>query len=667
MKLSVLIVNYNVRAFLENTLATVAKAVAGIESEIIVIDNASSDGSVEMLRGKFPSVKVIANEKNVGFAAANNIGMRIATGEYFLLLNPDTIVQEDTVGVMLDFFKDHPEAGLAGCKILNPDGSLQLACRRSFPTPWVAFTKIFGLSSLFPRSPLFGRYNLTYLDPDRMHEVDAVSGSFMFLRRGAFEQVGGLDEQFFLYGEDLDWCYRVKKSGWKIFYVPATQIIHYKGQSIRRSEIDEVEHFYEAMRVFVRKHFERGVFSDVLLQFGIAVREWAAFLGKISRPLSAALTDFILVNAALLLGELIWFGEIFHLPAYAYPVTMTVPGLTIVLMMYGLGVYTKRKFSFPRTAGSVIAGYIILSALTFFFKQYGFSRMIVLISGMITLVLLPGWRLVLRGILSLPGERGGSIFGRRTVIVGAEASGQEVLRKLRTRVDDGYDVVGFIDVNWRRIGERIAGVEILGSIDNIGKVIREQNVSEVIFSTDILSYTDILTVIGRSGNRSVNFRLVPNSLEVIIGRTHIDELDDIPLLEIEYNIDRPVNRFLKRIVDITLSLALMLTVYPFALYRKRSGRALGARQAMFLRLPAVVSGAMSLVGPAETGPSLPRDGLAGAPFLGKPGLTGLVQLRSGEDMPAEEIEKYNLYYAKNQSLILDAEIMVKSFVLSVKQ
>ena len=663
MKLSVIIVNYNVRPFLESALVSVQKAMKGIEGEVIVVDNASDDGSAEMVRQRFPGVRLIVNEKNAGFAAANNAALGESKSEYILLLNPDTLIQEDTIRVMIDFLDDRPEVGLAGCKVLNSDGTFQLACRRSFPTPWVAFTKIAGLSSIFPWSPHFARYNLTYLDPEQAYEVDAVSGSFMFVRRKAIEQVGGLDEQFFMYGEDLDWCYRIKQEGWKIYYTPATQIIHYKGQSARRSDIDEVKLFYEAMHLFVKKHFKRGVVSPLLLTAGIAAREWIAFLIRIARPLRAAVLDLFFVNLALLLGELIWFGELFRLPAYAYPVTTTIPWLIIAVAMYSMGAYTTRKLSISRAAGAVLVGYVVISALTFFFKQYGFSRMVVLISGVISMILLPGWRLAASALLRSPERRRGGLFGRRTIIVGTGVSGQEVLRKLRARIDDGYDVVGFIDVNRRRVGESLAGVEILGSIDNIGKVIQEQKASDVIFSTDNLSYTDILSVIGRARNKSVNFRLVPSSLEVIIGKTHIDQLDDIPLIEIEYNIDRTLNRALKRCFDIAGSSILLLLVYPWVAMEKRGENKAGQFRQKVLSLPRVLDGSMSLVGPPADSTGASRNGSVGShAYLGKPGVTGLVQLNYRADLTAEESEKYNLYYAKNQSLLLDFEIILKTFL-----
>jgi GT2 family glycosyltransferase len=670
MDLSVIIVNYNVRQFLENALASTYRAMEGLQGEVFVVDNASDDGSIEMVKTKFPHVLLIENQANVGFAKANNAALKQAKGRYVLLLNPDTIVQEDTFKVMIRFFDENPDAGLAGCKILNPDGTFQLPCRRSFPTPWVAFTKIFGLSTLLPKSKLFGKYNLTYLNEDETYEVDAVSGSLMFLRREAYEKVGGLDESFFMYGEDLDWCYRISKSGYKVYYIHSTKIIHFKGESTRRSEIDEIRTFYQAMQLFVEKHFSTSVFIEVFLTIAIVLRAALAMVTKASQPLVIALMDFILVDLALILGEYLYFGHILKFQHYAYPIVWTVPSLTVVTSMYFLGVYTTRRHSVPRTALAVIISYIIISASVFFFKDFAFSRAVVLISGFINLLVLPGWRLMFD---VFTGRRSGSrksLFGRPTVIVGTGPSAQEVLKKLRARVDDGYDVVGFIDVHRKNIGEKIAGVEIVGSIDNVGKVIAERKVNEVIFSTDGLAYTDILSVIARSNDRSVNFRLVPNSLEAIIGKTRIDELDTLPLVEIESNIHRPGNRFAKRLFDILTSGLGLLLLYPFV--RAFHAENNEGRFAQKVRLlPHVFFGRMSVVGrPVSdsdaTSSSSPITGQLQS-YLGPRGLTGLVQINRRDDLEADEIERYKLYYAKNQSLMLDVEIIVKSLLLLLRK
>ena len=666
MDLSIIIVNYNVRDFLENALVSLQKASEGLNTEFFVVDNASDDGSVDLLKQKFPNVRVIENRENLGFAKANNQALPLVKGKIILLVNPDTLVQEDTLRVLLKFFDENPDVGMAGCKILNPDGTLQLACRRSFPTPWVAFWKMVGLSALFPNTKIFGKYNLTYLNPDESYEVDAVSGSFMMLRREVCEMVGSLDEDFFMYGEDLDWCFRIQRAGWKIYYVHSTQIIHYKGESAKRSDFDEIKTFYQAMNLFIQKHLNHSLVLRMLLQLGIILRATLAFLTKAGRPILFALIDLVGLTAVLLMGEFIWFGKVFHFPDYAYPVVFIVPASILLATLYFSGVYSYRKNSLSATALSVVIGYLILSSLTFFFKEYAFSRMVVVISGILTFLVLVGWRLMLR-YLSRSRQFGRrTLLGRRTLIVGAGNSGLELLRKLRARVVDGYDVVGFIDVNRRRLGEKISGVQILGSIDNVGKVIRDNKVSEVIFSTDTLPFRDILSVIGRSRERAVNYRLVPTSLEVIIGKTNIDQLDDIPLVDIEYNIDKPLNRFTKRAFDVVVSVFLLIFVYPLVFLRRVSSqRELSKFSRKIVGIPRVLAGDWSVVGRPEYDPGPSRDGAANL-YLGKVGLTGLVQINFHEELTNEEIEKYNLFYAKNQSVMLDFEILLKSFLLLVR-
>jgi GT2 family glycosyltransferase len=655
MTLSVIIVNYNVRQFLENALASIERALEGIEGEVFVVDNASGDGSADMVKTKFPRVCLIESSENVGFARANNIALRRARGEFILLINPDTVVQEDTFRVMLQFFRDVPRAGIAGCRILNPDGSFQLPCRRSFPTPWVAFTKIFGLAGLFPKSKLFGRYNLTYLSEDETYPVDAVSGSFMMVSREAYGKVGGLDESFFMYGEDLDWCYRIGMAGFRVYYVHTTKIIHFKGESTKRSDIDEIRLFYQAMQLFVRKHFGRSRTVLLFLNLGILTRASAASMARLARPIQIALPDAVLAVGALIAGEYLYWGGLFRFPSYAYPMVWIVPTALIVILSASAGLYTTARFSATRSFTAVASAYVILSASVFFVKAFAFSRAVVIIAGLLSLALLPGWRLGVR-LFGRAGSRT-SVFGRRTIIVGTGASAQQVLRKLRARVDDGYDVLGFIDTSLRRVGEKVAGVEIIGSVDNVGKVIDEHRVGEVIFSTDGLSYENILSVIARSRNRSINFRLVPGSLESIIGKTSIDELDTLPLVDIEYNIHHPVNRLVKRLTDIAVASLLLVTVYPL---RRLFRRDRDAHDSLILLIPDVLRGRVSLVGlPLGDG------GRAGkqpgtTDYLGPEGLTGLLQIHSREDLDPEERERYKLYYAKNQSLMLDMQIIAKS-------
>lgn len=254
MKLSVVIVNYNVKFYLEQCLYSVAKAAEGISHEVFVVDNRSSDGSAVYIRSRFPDVIYMENSENVGFARANNQALRRASGEYVMLLNPDTILGENMLHDCLDFMDSHADAGAAGVRMLRNDGSFALESRRGIPTPFTSFCKMSGLSSLFPKSRLFGRYYMQYLDADSITPIEIISGACMFIRAEAIRKSGLLDEDFFMYGEDIDLSYRLMQTGMRNYYIP-TRILHYKGESTEKSSYRHVYVFYQAMLIFFRKHY----------------------------------------------------------------------------------------------------------------------------------------------------------------------------------------------------------------------------------------------------------------------------------------------------------------------------------------------------------------------------------------------------------------------------
>ncbi len=649
--LSIIIVNYNVKAFLQNCLLSIFKAVEKISSEIIVIDNASDDGSVEIIKKNFPQVKLIESKTNLGFSKANNIGLKIARGKYICLINPDTIVEEDTFLEMIRFMESHPDVGLAGCKILNPDGTFQLACRRSFPTPWVAFTKVFGLSKLFPGSKIFARYNLTYLDENQSYEVDAVSGSFMFLRKDVYEKIGGLDETFFMYGEDLDYCYRVKQAGYKVFYFHSTKIIHFKGESTKRSNIDELKHFYDAMRLFVRKHFSSSWLVEMLLRLAINGRSALAFIGKRSLIIVAIILDFILFDFSILIAEQLYmkisgFGGF---PDYAYPTVFIIPGGSFVLLAYLLGSYEIKNLPISKLYISLMVSFLFTSSLTYFFKDYAFSRAILLITYVLLFFVLPGWRVVAKIIFKYPKDSRQSLFESKTLIVGTNESAAELINRLRRSYNFYYDVVGLIDKDHKRIGEKISDVEIIGSIDTLSKIIREKNITEVIFASDFLPYNEILSIVATNQVQNVHFHLADKNYDFIISKKDVLELNELPLIQIEYNISMPVHRFIKRIFDLLVGFTLLCTIYPFVLLRFLVSK----KQNNLLYLFKVIKGKYSLVG-------RPIGSRESGIYLGKEGLTGIVQINKNKNLTEEEVERLNIYYAKNQNIWLDIEILIKT-------
>ncbi|MBQ8948332.1 MAG: glycosyltransferase family 2 protein [Prevotella sp.] len=276
MKLSIVIVSYNVRSYLEQCLQSVQKALEGIEGEVWVVDNASQDDSVEVLRRDYPWVRLIANSENMGFARANNLAIRQSQSDYVLLLNPDTVVEEPTLRGVVDFMDAHPEAGGAGVMMHNTDGTLAPESRRALPTPWVSALKMLGFTK---------RYYMSQLPWDQPGRIEVISGAFCFLRRKALDQVGLLDEDFFMYGEDIDLSYRLLKGGWQNWYLPFA-ITHFKGKSTYKSDYRYVHNFYQAMLIFFRKHYSHlSVFYTLPVKVAIYFRAFIALIDILRKKL----------------------------------------------------------------------------------------------------------------------------------------------------------------------------------------------------------------------------------------------------------------------------------------------------------------------------------------------------------------------------------------------
>jgi GT2 family glycosyltransferase len=258
MKLSIIIVSYNVEKLLFDCLTSLVKASKNINTEIFVVDNNSNDDSCNMVNNKFPFVKLIENKINVGFSTANNQAIKQSKGEYILILNPDTIVYENTLDYCLDFCEKHKSSGAIGVKMINDDGEFLPESKRSFPSPLVSFYRIIGLSKIFNNSPVFNKYYLSYLNENENHIVDTLAGAFMWIKKTTLENVGFFDESFFMYGEDIDLSYRIQKSGLDNYYLGKTSILHYKGESTNKLEYKYVLNFYGAMKIFSKKHFKNG-------------------------------------------------------------------------------------------------------------------------------------------------------------------------------------------------------------------------------------------------------------------------------------------------------------------------------------------------------------------------------------------------------------------------
>jgi O-antigen biosynthesis protein len=513
MDLSVIIVSYNVSSFLDQALTTLEDSAWGYEYEVFVVDNASTDDSVDMVRRKHPGVNVIANPDNRGFASANNQALALAKGKYILLLNPDTVLSRDTMRVMIGFLDSHPEAGGAGCKVINPDGSLQLACRRGFPSPGVAFFKMVGLSSLFPKSKTFGAYNLTYLDPEATAEVDAISGAFMMLRKEALNRVGFLDETFFMYGEDLDLCFRIKADGWKIYYIPDTEIIHFKGESTKTvPTIKSIRDFYIAMHIFVEKHYSGSfrLFPQWLLIFGIYLRMGVVYGLRAVMSLKAPLIDLLLLNLSLTLGVMVRFG----ISSGNYPPYSKAQWVIIFLVYSSLylgaftfiGMYKRYRDVPERALLGVFLGFLLNVTVVYFIKQYNFSRIASFYCWGFNSLLISGWRFGLDAFRS-----GDAPVKRKRALIVGKIADAVVLRKTMQESDHlFYDFAGCVEISADAIrGREQEGLYVLGLIGELRDIIKEYSVDVVIMVGSSIPFSRILSLSSRPGGAAPEFKLVP--------------------------------------------------------------------------------------------------------------------------------------------------------------
>lgn len=643
--ISVIIVNYNVKELVDNCIASIYTANNNEYSlEIFLVDNNSIDESPEHIENKYPEVIVIRNSRNIGFSKANNIAIKKASGKYILILNPDTLLEENTFKKLIKFCEDHKNTGAVTSKLILGNGKLDSACKRSFPTPSVAIPRILGLSSLFPQSKIFGKYNLTYLDEDKTWEVDAICGAFMFIPKDVLEKTGYFDEDYFMYGEDIDLCFRIKKHGFKIYYFPEVTTIHFKGESTRKTNLSYVNNFYGAMIIFVKKNFTGFSRSlSPLLQFGIFWRSLFSYLQRIIRIFIFPISDILLLYLSLIISVKIRFN-IFPNKDYMFIISIYV--LIWLLTLAVFGSYSKKHFlSLRNTFNALIVGFFINSSITYFFKEYAFSRSVILASTVLSIFFL----LIFRG-----GYKLYLFFVSKNILlnkvnllqVGSEKLSQNVEDKLNSK----YNIFHYSEVSKKN------------NISELEEIITINKIDEVVFAGNLFSNQDMLNLMWDMRNRNVRFRIFPSGKELMLSKLNTSSIDEINLIEIEYNINNKLNIFLKRSFDIIFSVILLISVYPVLiilmnLFSFKPSKHLSK----LLLLPDVFYGNISFVGYPVWLDNNKKH------YIGKKGLTGLVQLNYYKGVTSDEILNMNLFYAKNQSLILDIEILLKTFILTFKK
>ncbi|MDI6403006.1 glycosyltransferase, partial [Balneolaceae bacterium ANBcel3] len=450
---SVVVVNYNVKEFVANLLGSVQKASEKLKVEVIVVDNASSDGSVNYLKKRFPDLQLIANKDNAGFGKANNQAIHKANGKYILLINPDTLVRKDTLQTMFNHMEKHPESAAAGCKILNPDGTFAPESRRSVPTPMSALWKILGMNRLFPKSKRFSAYYMGGLDEDKEGMVPVLSGAFMFCRADVLKKIKGFDERFFMYGEDIDLCYRITKEGWNIDYVPSTSIIHYKGESTKKENLDYVLTFNKAMYQFFTKHYSFGytLLFRLFVLSGIILKGFISYLNTLIKKLSQPVFEISLLNIFVIIFFM-WRFDIsfFDMPGRYnisfFAINVILSGFFLASALY-YDLYGKNRLSVPaivKSTGIAFAGVVLV---TFFLRELAFSRLVLLLSAISSTLILVLVRLFMINRSGRIPNVPGSFVERRLLLVGINEKTPELIRKLRSKANWKYSIVGIVSQN----------------------------------------------------------------------------------------------------------------------------------------------------------------------------------------------------------------------------
>ncbi len=648
MKLSVIIVNYNVKYFLEQALLSVRKAMQEIEAEVFVVDNNSVDDSVDMVKEKFPEVILIANQDNPGFSKANNQAIAQAKGEYILLLNPDTVVEEDTFEKCIAFMDVRPDGGGLGVKMIDGSGKFLPESKRGFPSPWVAFSKTFGLSRLFPKSKLFNQYHLGYLDKDENHEIDVLSGAFMFMRKSVLDQVGYLDEDFFMYGEDIDLSYRIQQAGYKNYYLADTKIIHYKGESTKKGSLNYVKTFYNAMIIFARKHFsgEKASLFILGIHFAIYLRAILTLFSNFFKRAALPFLDATIIFVGFYFLKDFWATYHFKNPDY-YPASFLYFNVPLYIAIWLSSVFFSGGYDEPydlkRLIRGLLFGTLILAAVYGFLDlQYRPSRALIILGLLWAILSISGQRILMH-FTQFKNFKLGEKQRHNLIIVGSFEETKRV-KELLFQAEVQKNIIGIVSPD-----KEFNHHEFLSGIAQLDEVVHIYKIHEIIFCSKNVPTQSILNWMTKLGPE-VEYKIVPDESLSIIGSSSKNAAGELYSIDIQFRITQPINRRNKRVLDLALSLGFLLTL-PVTIW-------FVDQKSTFVRnIFDVMAGRLSWVGYAK---ATKKEKMRSLPKIRKGVLSPLDALHL-KTINTPTIMRLNFLYAKDYQAERDLEIIWKGF------
>lgn len=645
MKLSIVIVNYNVRFFLEQCLISVQAALSNIDAEVFVVDNNSQDESVAMVAEKYPWVKLIANKDNPGFSKANNQAIRVAKGEYILLLNPDTVVEENTFVDTLAFMDAHQEAGGLGIKMIDGKGHYLPESKRGLPSPMVALYKISGLTSLFPKSKRFARYYMGHLSADENQEVEVLAGAFMLMRHSVLKEIGLLDEDFFMYGEDVDLSYRIIKAGYKNYYFAESSIIHYKGESTKKGSLNYVFIFYKAMVIFAEKHFG-GTYAklfSLLINVAIYLRAFLAIFRRLLERIIKPLVDAAFLAAGLFYIKSYWENNHRFIAGGEYPEELGQIAFPVYIAIWLASVFISGGYDKSLKLGQLIRGIAIgtvaiLVAYSLLPEAWRFSRAIIILGAVWATLILPIWRL-LYGKVSGQKVFASAQSDKRILLVG----GAEELARVNRLVKESQSRISYC--GWVGV-EQGAGDEFVGTVEDLDDLVSLFEVDEVIFCSADMSAKDIFAAMAKLGKYAIEIKIAPPASQFIIGSNSIHSQGSWYTLDFNA-ISKAANKRAKRSFDLALALVLLVLSPILVFFIKRPGSFI---KNSFL----VLLGQMSWVSYADhkENSKLPKI---------KKGVLPISVSLAKDTLSDSTILQLNQLYAKDYRLESDAQLLLQNW------